>query len=226
MILDFFLLLIRLAPKKLKPKFQRLYYGYLLAVHEDSYLVKSGYIDSLIFGTIRQNGEPIPWLNYPLVEFLKERLSKDLEVFEYGSGSSTLFFANRVQSITSVEFDKGWYEKGKNLLNNLPNAKLHFFDLEGDYAEAIEKLSDDKKYDLVIIDGRKRVKSSIASFPYLKERGVVIFDDTYRDYYKEGVDYYLNRGYKELNFRGLKAVGMSMDKASLLYKPNNNCLGL
>lgn len=64
--------------------------------------------------------QPIPWMNYPFVDFISNRLNKSLEVFEYGSGFSTLYFQNIVKSIKSVENKKDWFDEiskkaGKNV---------------------------------------------------------------------------------------------------------------
>ncbi|MBL0257980.1 MAG: hypothetical protein IPQ03_10865 [Bacteroidetes bacterium] len=51
------------------------------------------------------------WLTYPVIDFLKNYLRKDMRVFEYGGGGSTLFFAKRVAELVTVEHDKDWFQK-------------------------------------------------------------------------------------------------------------------
>jgi protein-L-isoaspartate O-methyltransferase len=50
-------------------------------------------------------------MNYSVVEFLRQRLTKNMLLFEYGSGYSTLFFSKLVKKVVSVEYDKDWYER-------------------------------------------------------------------------------------------------------------------
>lgn len=51
-----------------------------------------------------------PWMTYPSIQFLKDILSKENKVFEYGSGYSTVFFSKLVGEIVSVEHDKQWVD--------------------------------------------------------------------------------------------------------------------
>jgi len=47
-------------------------------------------------------------MTYPAIRFLERRLSNSLEVFEFGSGNSTLWWAERVSRIDSCEHDAQW----------------------------------------------------------------------------------------------------------------------
>ena len=50
----------------------------------------------------------LPWFSYSAIDFLKIFLRKTHRVFEFGSGGSTLFFADRCASVESVEEDPSW----------------------------------------------------------------------------------------------------------------------
>ncbi len=52
-----------------------------------------------------------PWLVYDAIEWLKSHLTKDMLVYEYGSGGSTLFLADLCKVLHSVEYDFSWYNK-------------------------------------------------------------------------------------------------------------------
>src|SRR3989338_2600301 len=88
---------------------------------------KSGWIKSFIEGFSQdENGEALPWMTYPAIEFLQKNLTKNHEVFEFGCGASTLFFAKRVKKIVSFETEKRWFEIIKEKLqekNTELNAK-------------------------------------------------------------------------------------------------------
>ncbi len=91
----------------------------MIALKESGYLYDEGWFRSLDEKRpVDKDGNPIPWFTYPAIEFLKERLTKEMTVFEYGSGSSTLFFAERVKEIISVETNKEWFNK---IVNKLPS---------------------------------------------------------------------------------------------------------
>ena len=52
---------------------------------------------------LRSNKSPLidkrPWISFGAILFLEKILKKDMQVYEYGSGGSTLFFAQRVKCI-------------------------------------------------------------------------------------------------------------------------------
>jgi len=59
----------------------------------------------------------LPWLNFAAIDFIKNFLEnkKNLQVFEYGSGGSTLFFLKKGYSVVSIEHCKEWYNKSNDL---------------------------------------------------------------------------------------------------------------
>ena len=56
-------------------------------------------------------GNPLPWVSYPAIHLLNERLRPDQTVFEYGAGYSTLYFAARCGAVTAVEHDREWFDE-------------------------------------------------------------------------------------------------------------------
>lgn len=169
------------------------------------------------------NGDAMPWMNFSIVELLNERLSDDQELFEYGSGYSTQYYAKRVKSITSVEYDEHWY---KEIKLGLPsNAKLLFqaLDQDGDYSSSISKQS--KDFDVVIIDGRDRVNCFKRSLAKLSPTGVIILDDSQRDRYAEIFEIAQENKLRVLNIAGLKPTGTARDQSSIFYR-SDNCFNI
>jgi len=52
---------------------------------------------------------PSPWMADSAVRFLKKITHKNAVIFEYGSGSSSLFFAQRAANVISVEHNPEWH---------------------------------------------------------------------------------------------------------------------
>ena len=52
----------------------------------------------------------LPWFSYAAIDFLEKYLRLEMRVFEFGSGGSTLFFAQRCKSVTGVEDNAHWCE--------------------------------------------------------------------------------------------------------------------
>ncbi|MDP6230177.1 MAG: hypothetical protein QF587_02575, partial [Candidatus Marinimicrobia bacterium] len=156
---------------------------------------------------------------YSLIAFLDHRLSAEMTVFEYGSGSSTLYFARKVRSVTSVEYDKNWYDKLKEQVPD--NIKLIFqeVDVNNKYCRAIH--NENEKYDVVIIDGEDRINCMREGFMKLNDTGILILDDSNRPDYKPGFELAVELGYRTLHFEGLKPMDFITEKATLFYRSNN-----
>ena len=96
----------------LPPSLRGLYRGLRYLYDSNSYLQKTGFVNSLKYNTaVDKKGEQIPWLNYALMNVLSPRLTKNLHMYEYGSGSSTHYFANRVATVDSIEHNQLWFNK-------------------------------------------------------------------------------------------------------------------
>ncbi|HET6513953.1 MAG TPA: hypothetical protein VFG09_02250 [Thermodesulfovibrionales bacterium] len=173
--------------------------------------------------SVDANGNPLPWITYPSIEFLSKRINSNMSVFEYGSGGSTVWWASRVKDIVSVEHNKEWYRK---TLTSVPvNVKLHYIEL--DYGRAYsEKISEYKNtFDIVVIDGRDRVNCAKNSIAALKPEGVIIWDNSDREEYSEGYQFLLENGFRKIEFIGLAPICPFKAETAIFYR-TNNCLGI
>ncbi|WP_254563464.1 class I SAM-dependent methyltransferase [Oscillatoria sp. HE19RPO] len=201
-----------------------------LGIYASYDLMKSGALNELgWFRSYREekpvdkDGNPTPWMTYPAIAFLEKRIKPEMTVFEYGSGNSTLWWAERVKFVISCEHNRQWYEQVKK---DIPeNVELHYVELKkgGEYCEKIIKYSG--KLDLVVIDGRDRVNCARNSLKALKNEGVIIWDNSDRDQYNEGYSLLLRNGYKRLDFTGMGPINVQSWCTSLFYR-KLNCLGL
>jgi hypothetical protein len=169
------------------------------------------------------NGNPIPWVTYSFIDFIKERIDKQHTVFEFGSGNSTFFYAKYAGIVVSVEHDKGWYDL---IANDRPaNSEIIFCELkkDGDYCRMPVKL--EEKFDIIIVDGRDRVNCCKQAVYALSENGVVVLDDSERDFYKPGIDFLLEKGFKQLSFSGI-SPGLFYRKSTSVFYKEGNCLGI
>lgn len=193
--------------------------------NKESYLHTSGWIASQNNGfPCNTNGDPIPWMNFQVISFLEERLTKNMNAFEYGSGYSTLFYARHVNHVTSLEYDRDWF---KHISEMIPdNVKLLFTekDIDGQYCRAINKFPGN--FDIVVIDGRDRVNCVKQCLSQLNDSGVILLDDSSRQKYKDGIVFAKNAGFKALNFVGLKPIGDGNPHMTTILYRNNNCFDL
>lgn len=202
-------------PKRLKT---------LLSYGEKGYLKSIGWFTAFdAQQAIDENGDPLPWVTYSFIDFIKERINKTQHIFEYGSGSSTLFYAKRVATVTSVEHDETWLNKIKS--TSPANAEMIFCALErdGEYAKKASLLG--KKFEIIIVDGRDRVNCCKYSIDALTENGVLVLDDSERQAYHPARVLLQEKGFKELSFSGI-SPGLFYNKATSVFYKNNNCLGI
>lgn len=169
------------------------------------------------------DGQYVPWMNFGFQSFLHERLHKNLNVFEYGSGYSTVFYARRVGTVMSVEYDETWYETIQDLVPE--NAMILFMaaDADGAYCRSIQSAG--RQYEVVIIDGRDRINCIRQSLECLTANGVIVLDDSNREKYRQGIEIAVASGFKVLHFAGLKPLGNGEYRSSVFYR-EGNCLGL
>ncbi len=173
--------------------------------------------------SIDREGNPIPWLTYSFIHFIDPRLNKNLNVFEFGSGNSTVWYAQRVKSIVAVEHDLSWFEQIK--LKLASNAEIIFkqLDTNGEYAKSA--LNRGTKFEMIIIDGRDRNNCVYQSIDALSEDGVFVFDNTHLALYNESIQFLINKGFKRIDFIGLTPTIAYSSSTSVFYKPNN-CLDI
>ena len=135
-----------------------------------------------------------PWLVKGAIRFCESILTKDMLVYEWGSGRSTTWFAERVKKVTSIEYNKEWYEiVTKNIKERgIDNVDLRYIPLEHEksapthenydpmpnYVTDIEK---EPSPDFIIIDGHYRRACVNYAIKNLKAGGYLLIDDTYRE---------------------------------------------
>jgi len=167
------------------------------------------------------NGNPIPWISYPAISFLDGRVNPALEVFEFGSGNSTIWWASRAGRVISCEHDSGWAERVRRRVP--ANVEVLSVPLDDGYPLTIGRTG--RSFDIAVIDGRMRVASALASLESLKPGGVLIWDDTDRERYQEGIQKLLAAEFRKLDFVGLSPITATLKQTSVFYK-DENCLGI
>jgi len=190
-----------------------------------SYLKETGWIRSVEKGVpCDSHGNPLPWMNYSVIAFLNERLKKNMSLFEYGSGYSTLYFAKKVGSVTSVEYNKTWYEDIKKIKPH--NVQIIYQEIEpcGKYCQTINSHGKGE-YDIVVVDGRERFSCTKIALSKISSSGVIILDDSHREEYQEIFSHLKSEGFSSIEFEGLKPAGNRLDATAIFYR-TGNCLNI
>lgn len=180
--------------KTLKFYFPRLYFLYVMAIK----------------GQKVREISPKPWIDAEAVNWLKQNLKAEMNVFEYGSGGSTLFMSALVKSIISLEHDPVFYVTLKDIIkkdrikncrlvfapphNRIPTDTLyastdeHFKNMSfKKYVETIHEYPDNY-FDFVFVDGRARNGCVVTALPKIKNGGYLLLDNSDRPEYKISLD--------------------------------------
>lgn len=212
--------------KKISPNGVILYHLYKqLVKNKNSYLHETGWIKGLeLKYPCDKEGNEVPWMNFSVITFLKHKLTNQMSLFEFGSGFSTVFYSKLVKNVVSVEYNPEWYEMVKRKVSDNVELLHILADTDGKYCRAI--VDSKKQFDIVVIDGRDRVNCIKQSVLCLTENGVIIFDDSNRTKYQEGKDCLLNKGFKSLEFEGLKPGGYGELVQTTIFYRDNNIFGI
>lgn len=204
-------------------------YWRLVATSRRGYLRRTGWNRSLLGGVpCDAQGRELPWMNYAFIAFIEERLRRDMRVLEYGAGYSTVFWSRHVHSVHAVEHS-GFFS-GLIADRLPPNAEvvLHT-DADGvPYSRRGAEVAarhGGLRFDLVVIDGIHRVETAQASVELLTDDGVLVWDDAARPAYRPGFEALAARGFRRLDFEGLKPGSYGVDRTAVCYRARN-CLGL
>lgn len=166
-------------------------------------------------------GNALPWYTYPFIAFLAPRLTQNQRVFEYGSGNSTRWYADRIKHITAVEHDETW---AGMVATQLPANTTLLPRILGDaYIQAVAEANE--RYQIVVVDGRQRVECVLFSADYLTEDGVLILDNSEREAYREARMFLQQRGFRSLDFFGMTPIISDESCTSVFYRAGN-CLNI
>ncbi|NJN41371.1 MAG: class I SAM-dependent methyltransferase [Flammeovirgaceae bacterium] len=152
-----------------------------------------------------------PWTSQASIQIFKKILNTEMKGFEYGSGNSTLFFAQRLQHLTSVEHNKEWHQIVNKKLTQTGTSNIDYhliprhdrteerfsfhsdFNLDdssfsvrteySNYFSFIKKYPD-QYFDFIIVDGRARVECCLNAIPKLKPGGIFVLDNSDRERYQ------------------------------------------
>lgn len=134
----------------------------------------------------------LPWFSHGAVDFLENYLNKETRVFEFGSGGSTLFFAQRSKSVTAVEDNAHWCQlvSAKLAARGIKNADLRHIPVAftteetfaaSNYLNAVRQST----FDVIIVDGTEwtsnvRPICFHAAEEQIPPGGVIVVDDSWR----------------------------------------------
>jgi len=156
-----------------------------------------------------ENDNPIPWVTYPCICYLKQIDFSASSVFEYGVGSSTQFWAARANQVVSVEHDEEWAGRIRAL--QLPRVEL----LIGVGDAYVAACARGAPHNVIVIDGRWRYDCAIAALGALSPNGMVILDNSER--YPAITQHFREHGLLQVDFIGLSPMCRWLSSTSIFF---------
>lgn len=131
-----------------------------------------------------------PWLSPQANRFLSSAIHQTDEGIEFGSGRSTLWFAHRVRTLTSIEHDRLFYDRIAYQLHESGfEDRVHYF-LHPRQDESIAALNThyvqqaggipDETLDFALVDGIYRDACCWIAMKKIRPGGLLILDDAHR----------------------------------------------
>jgi len=118
--------------------------------------------------------EPIPWYTYPAIEYLSQLDARELSVFEFGAGSSSLFWAARARRVCAVDNDPAWH--ARIAAKRPANLELFLREAKDGYLACLAEQKE--RFDLIVIDGRWRRACARLAPQFLRDGGLLVLDNT------------------------------------------------
>ncbi|MBA3869246.1 MAG: hypothetical protein H0X30_08835 [Anaerolineae bacterium] len=187
----------------------------------------------------------IPWLVYDAAEYLRANLQKNIRVFEYGSGSSTLFWSKFDAHCTSIEHDGSWVNVLRTRFNPAYDVDLRLvptdnppLPLDKDIADPSGYRSDwfgferqtfktyveqidtfpDGCFDVVLVDGQARPSCIAHSYKKVKSRGMLIVDNADLSQYQPALHEYL-AAFNCHSFTGIAPIEGVLSRTNVYIAP-------
>lgn len=167
--------------------------------------------------SVDNNGVEIPWYTYPAIEYLKSFDFKSCDVFEFGSGNSSLYWAKRARSVVSVEDNKEWFK----IVNNRKsiNQSVIYGPDEMSYVKALA--DENKLFEIVVIDGNWRMQCTLAAIRHLKPDGMIVLDNSDRIIEKKCSELLRKEGFIQIDFSGFGPINGYCWTTSIFMKTAN-----
>ena len=156
---------------------------------------------------VNGSGETMPMYTYPCYEYLNSMNWEGADVFEYGTGFSTIWWKNHGANIYGVEHNKNWYEKinGKELGYITLENSIH------NYPHSINIF--DKQFDVIVIDGLVRYQCVAPALKNLKSGGIIIFDNS--DWHSNTKELLDTKDLIPIHFHGFKPTHVDSQTTSI-----------
>ena len=128
-----------------------------------------------------------PWIPSKAVQALDKLLTQEMRGVEFGSGRSTVWYANRLCHLVSVEDHQEWYSVVQKQLgvDRVSNVDYVFKSSQvndkgqSEYCNFIHTF-DDESLHFIVVDGKHRNRVATRALDKLAPGGILLLDDSER----------------------------------------------
>jgi len=180
--------------------------------------MKTGQFRSCLTGKpVDASGKPVPWYTFPASQFLRSMDFSNDDVLEFGGGQSTLWWAGRARSVTTMEDDPAW----ARYVQESTSAWSQVVVIAEPDLERQARAPLGSKFDVAIIDGGDRIRCAETALKVLRPDGLIILDNSDGFWGPDGtypiLDLLAEREYLRIDFFGYYSVGMTPGCTSLFF---------
>jgi hypothetical protein len=165
--------------------------------------------------SVDRHGNPLPWYTYSAIEYLETLDVSECRVFEYGAGNSSLYWAARARTVTSVEDDMQWYERLR--AGARPNQTLLLAPERGAYVAAVG--NEGVAYDVIVIDGSHRAECARVAIEHLAPGGLVVVDNSDWEAQRPCGESLRGAGFIQVDFCGFGPINDYRWATSVFFRP-------
>jgi hypothetical protein len=117
-------------------------------------------LSSTIKRSLFSKYEHLPWITYPAIRFLNQQM-RGRRVFEFGSGTSSLWYAERAKEVFSVENNLEWFQRVQAMASGATNLTLSFAEENDDFINRITQIGG--SFDAIVIDSQPKAEDTFTS---------------------------------------------------------------
>ncbi|MCB0335838.1 MAG: class I SAM-dependent methyltransferase [Bdellovibrionales bacterium] len=139
-----------------------------------------------LFGVIPR----LPWIPFAAQRAISKVLTKNFSVWEIGAGFSTLWLAERVNHVVSIEASREWFDRLQTIISHesISNIDLRF-EWQAEKMASFSELPD-MSIDLLFIDGGPRGACLANGFAKVRPGGYLYLDNwDSKHFWEDQVDF-------------------------------------
>ncbi len=193
------------------------------------FAVDAGHLRSALLGqAVDRGGQPLLWVTYPAIEFLRQLDWRGKRVLEWGAGNSTLWWAQQGASVFSVEHSQEWID---TLERSIPTGAQVQLRLARDADAYVELPRSHGPFDLVVIDGESRPRCAEVAVEVVAPSGGILLDNSEQSWAAAGEGFPIIErlhalGWRRVDFHGFAPSVARPHCTSLFFRPETRLFDL